>query len=347
MEPQPPLPLANGHGNSIVDRDVWLACAAPLSRLPTVGDDVYYFPDGHAEQCPAHLPAPLPAPHFFPCTVTDISLGADDKTDEVFAKISLRPGLAAASRPDPGSSNSPPREPLSYSIKELSQSDANGGGSFCVPRYCGDHVWPKVDFEADPPMQNLVMHDTTGKQWEFRHVYRAKQPRHVLTTGWSKFVNAKLLVAGDIIVFMRRPNGDLIVGLRRMPRYAGTLHRPGAGGDAQDPDQPPRNALARVPPKDVMEAARLAAEGRPFTVTYYPRKAAGEFVVPRNEVEGVLDTLWEPGSHVLMQFAEAEDTRRTMWADGHVKAIHQKIWRALEVLNYDDPYLANYLLQYY
>lgn len=96
-----------------------------------------------------------------------------------------------------------------------------------------------------------------------------------------------------------------------------------------------------------MEAARLAAEGRPFTVTYYPRKAAGEFVVPRNEVEGVLDTLWEPGSHVLMQFAEAEDTRRTMWADGHVKAIHQKIWRALEVLNYDDPYLANYLLQYY
>ena len=92
MEPQPPLPLANGHGNSIVDRDVWLACAAPLSRLPTVGDDVYYFPDGHAEQCPAHLPAPLPAPHFFPCTVTDISLATDDKTDELFAKISLRLG---------------------------------------------------------------------------------------------------------------------------------------------------------------------------------------------------------------------------------------------------------------
>jgi hypothetical protein len=29
------------------------------------------------------------------------------------------------------------------------------------------------------------LHDTTGKQWDFRHVYR----------GWSKFVNAKLLVA--------------------------------------------------------------------------------------------------------------------------------------------------------
>jgi hypothetical protein len=32
-----------------------------------------------------------------------------------------------------------------------------------------------------------------------------------------------------------------------------------------------------------------------------------------------------------MQVMEAEDTRRTVWADGHVKSLHQNIWRALEV----------------
>jgi hypothetical protein len=313
-------PLPDGDG--IVDRDVWLACAVPLSRLPTVGAEVYYFPHGHAEQCPAHLPAPLPAPHLFPCTVTHVTLGADDSTNEVFAKISLSPGPHAASPPDP---TSPPLE-LSYFTKELTQSDANNGGGFSVPRYCADHIFPTLDFDADPPVQNLVMRDTRGNPWHFRHIYRGTPRRHLLTTGWSRFVNAKLLVAGDIVVFMRRTNGDLIVGLRRTPRYP--LVFPGANAN-QEP--PPRNARARVPPQDVMEAARLAAEGRPFTVTYFPRQAAGEFVVPRTEVEGALATRWDPGTQVRMQVMEAEDTRRAVWADGHVKALHQNIWRALEV----------------
>jgi hypothetical protein len=344
MAPQPPLAPADG----IVDRDVWLACAVPLSRLPTVGAEVYYFPHGHAEQCPAHLPAPIPAPHLFPCIVTNLTLGADDKTNEVFAKISLSPGPhhapAAASSlvgPDPttttkeSESDSPPHpqpQELSYFTKELTQSDANNGGGFSVPRYCADHIFPTLDFDADPPVQNLVMRDTRGNPWQFRHIYRGTPRRHLLTTGWSRFVNAKLLVAGDIVVFMRRTNGDLIVGLRRTPRYP--LVFPGADANAnanQDQQPPPRNARARVPPQDVMEAARLAAEGRPFTVTYFPRQAAGEFVVPRDEVERALATRWEPGTEVRMQVMEAEDTRRTVWADGHVKALHQNIWRALEV----------------
>jgi len=317
----------DGDGDGIVDRDVWLACAVPLSRLPTVGAEVYYFPHGHAEQCPAHLPAPLPAPHLFPCTVTHVTLGADDRTNEVFAKISLSPGPHAASPPDPTSDDSPPLE-LSYFTKELTQSDANNGGGFSVPRYCADHIFPTLDFDADPPVQNLVMRDTRGNPWQFRHIYRGTPRRHLLTTGWSRFVNAKLLVAGDIVVFMRRTNGDLIVGLRRTPRYP--LVFPGANAN-QEPPPPPRNARARVPPQDVMEAARLAAEGRPFTVTYFPRQAAGEFVVPRTEVEGALATRWDPGTQVRMQVMEAEDTRRAVWADGHVKALHQNIWRALEV----------------
>jgi hypothetical protein len=333
MGPQPPLHLPAANGDSIVDRDVWLACAVPLSRLPAVGAEVYYFPHGHAEQCPAHLPAPLPAPHLFPCTVAGVSLGADDETNEVFAKISLSPGPhrgpAAACRTDP-TSDCPPQE-LSYFTKELTQSDANNGGGFSVPRYCADHIFPTLDFDANPPVQKLFMRDTRGNPWQFRHIYRGTPRRHLLTTGWSRFVNAKLLVAGDIVVFMRRHNGDLIVGLRRTPRYPLVFPRVGSGAGV-DPDQPPpRNARARVPPQDVIEAARLAAEGRSFAVTYFPRQAAGEFIVPRDEVEGVLATRWEPGAQVRMQVMEAEDTRRTVWADGHVKSLHQNIWRALEV----------------
>ncbi|EEE66689.1 hypothetical protein OsJ_23344 [Oryza sativa Japonica Group] len=51
-------PLADD-GDGIVDRDMWLACAAPNSgRLPAVGSVVFYFVDGHAAQF-CQFPAPL------------------------------------------------------------------------------------------------------------------------------------------------------------------------------------------------------------------------------------------------------------------------------------------------
>ncbi|XP_062185421.1 auxin response factor 13-like [Phragmites australis] len=315
---------------SIVDRDVWLACAVPLSRLPALASQIYYFPHGHAEQCPAHLPALLPGPHLFPCTVTAIRFGADAKTNEVFAAISLHPGPHRGPPADP---NGPQLDhQLTYFAKQLTQSDANNGGGFSVPRYCADAIFPSLDFDADPPVQNLIMRDPKGKAWQFRHIYRGTPRRHLLTTGWSKFVNAKLLVAGDSVVFMRRPNGDLIIGLRRVPRFPVSAS---LGGASAAQAQAPRNARARVPPEDVMEAARLAAEGSPFTVTYFPRQGAGEFVVPRKEVEDALATSWEPGMQVRMQVMEAEDARRTDWANGTVKALRPSIWRALEI-GWDD-----------
>ncbi|RCV14751.1 hypothetical protein SETIT_3G003300v2 [Setaria italica] len=318
---QPPPAAAD---DPIVDRDVWLACAIPLSRLPVVGAQVYYFPHGHAEQCPDHLPAPLPTPHLFPCTVTAVGLGADDKTNEVFAQISLQPGPHRGPpppAPDAADLN------LSFFAKQLTQSDANNGGGFSVPRHCADHIFPKLRFEDDPPVQNLVMRDPVGDHWQFRHIYRGTPRRHLLTTGWSKFVNAKLLVAGDTVVFMRRPDGELLIGLRRAPRY------PVVARAADQP--PPCNARARVPPGDVMEAARLAAEGSPFTVNYFPRQGAAEFVVPRKEVEDALASRWEPGTQVRMQVMEAEDARRTEWANGTLNKLHPNIWRALEI-DWDD-----------
>jgi hypothetical protein len=302
MATEPALPQGHGDGDSIVDRDVWLACAVPFSRVPTVGAEVYYFPDGHAEQ---HLLAPLPASHRFPCTctVTDVSLGAEDRTDEVFAKISLRPGPAAASRPEPGpgpgSSNST-RQGLSYFVNELLHRDTSTSGMFCIPRYCTEHIFPKLDLNANPPEQDLVMRDTRGKPWQFHHIYVVKIRQHRLTAGWSEFVDAKLLVAGDTIVFMRHPNGDLILGLRR--KATRTSWRPRASPPWAGPSRSP-TSRDRPPWSSSSRTARWIARSPP----------AG------NEARRLED----------------ENKQRSVWVDGHVvKANRQNIWRMLEVLKF-------------
>ncbi|KAF8769367.1 hypothetical protein HU200_006889 [Digitaria exilis] len=311
-----------------IDRDVWLACAVLSPRLPAVGAQVYYFPTATPSSAPTtsrrrsprrtSSPASSP-PSAWPPTTRPTRCSPKSRS----SRAPPRAG-AGARRRHPA--------PPHLLRKQLTQSDANNGGGFSVPRYCADHIFPKLDFEADPPVQNLVMRDPMGNDWQFRHIYRGTPRRNLLTTGWSKFVNAKLLVAGDTVVFMRRPDGQLLIGLRRAPRY-----HPFAASAQQQ--QQPRNTRARVPPGDVMEAARLAAEGSPFTVTYFPRQGAAEFVVPRKEVEDALASHWEPGTQVRMQVMEAEDARRAEWANGTIKALHPNIWRAIQI-EWDDssPY---------
>ncbi|KAI5015414.1 hypothetical protein ZWY2020_056804 [Hordeum vulgare] len=70
---------------------------------------------------------------------------------------------------------------------------------------------------------------------------------------------------------------------------------------------------------EVDDTVRLAAEGAPFTVTYYPRQGAREFVVPKQEVEEALVGAWRPGVQVRMKFLDAEE-RRSEWINGVVKA---------------------------
>ncbi|KAK1695167.1 hypothetical protein QYE76_011864 [Lolium multiflorum] len=269
-------------------------------------------------------PAPSLLPDIFPCTVAAVRLFADPKTDEPYATVSLVPG------PHRDPADAAPTQDHShrgfcYYAKQLTQSDANNGGGFSVPRSCADLVFPPLDFAADPPVQTLRMRDPLGASWEFRHIYRGTPRRHLLTTGWSKFVNAKLLVAGDAVVFMRRPDGDLLAGVRRAPRYPAACQGAAAGQRGR-----PHNARARVPPQEVDDAARLAAEGRPFTVTYYPRQGAGEFVVPKKEVEDATLPDWNPGFQVRMKFLDAEE-RRSEWINGVVKAVDKGIWRMLEI----------------
>ncbi|KAL7095840.1 hypothetical protein ACP275_10G047800 [Erythranthe tilingii] len=359
-----------------LDSQLWHACAGSMVQMPSVNSKVFYFPQGHSEHasgivdfrtCPK-------IPSYIPSRVTAVKFMADPETDEVFAKIHLVPitgnevvfddhDVAAAGGGVGGGSENQ-EKPTSFA-KTLTQSDANNGGGFSVPRYCAETIFPRLDYSSDPPVQTILAKDVHGETWKFRHIYRGTPRRHLLTTGWSTFVNHKKLVAGDSIVFMRAENGDLCVGIRRAKRGIGggeaaTGWNPAGGNPAvpygglsaflrEDEGKLSRNSngdsisSGRVKPEAVIEAATLGASGRPFEVVYYPRASTPEFCVRASLVKAALQIRWCSGMRFKMPF-ETEDSSRISWFMGTISAVHvadpirwpDSPWRLLQVA-WDEP----------
>lgn len=224
-----------------IDPQLWHACAGSMVQIPPLNSTVFYFPQGHAEHCLASVNFPssaTPIPPLILCRVACLKFLADSETDEVYAKIRLVP-LPPTTDLDFEDSNSAnlslncdgeSEKPASFA-KTLTQSDANNGGGFSVPRYCAETIFPRLDYSIDPPVQTVVAKDVHGEIWKFRHIYRGTPRRHLLTTGWSTFVNQKKLVAGDSIVFLRAQNGDLCVGIRRAKKGIGNgIDSPSSSG---------------------------------------------------------------------------------------------------------------------
>ncbi|URE13139.1 auxin response factor [Musa troglodytarum] len=341
-----------------VDPQVWKACAGSSARIPAVGSRVCYFPQGHTEQA-ASPPdfSGLPAvPDVVLCRISAVRLLANPDTDEVFSSIGLDPGPSAALTPS--SSSSPPEvanggDRLVFFSKFLTPSDANNGGGFSVPRFCADMIFPPLDFNADPPVQTIWLCDVHGNLWDFRHIYRGTPRRHLLTTGWSKFVNSKKLIAGDSVIFMKDESGKIFVGVRRTSRYCGPVDHSsyipqsatlvtmmenfsGSVGFS-------RNVRGRVPAASVVEAVRLAGMGLPFEVLYYPRAGSPEFVVAEEAVEAAMRVRWTSGMRIRMSL-ETEDSARMTWFQGTLSSVGmydveqwpRSPWRMLEV-NWDEP----------
>ncbi|XP_024377988.1 auxin response factor 18 [Physcomitrium patens] len=204
-----------------LDAQLWHACAGGMVQLPHVGAKVVYFPQGHGEQAAStpEFPRTLVPNGSVPCRVVSVNFLADTETDEVFARICLQPeiGSSAQDLTDDSLASPPLEKPASFA-KTLTQSDANNGGGFSIPRYCAETIFPPLDYCIDPPVQTVLAKDVHGEVWKFRHIYRGTPRRHLLTTGWSTFVNQKKLVAGDAIVFLRIASGELCVGVRRSMR---------------------------------------------------------------------------------------------------------------------------------
>ncbi|RAL54645.1 hypothetical protein DM860_001773 [Cuscuta australis] len=354
-----------------LDSQLWHACAGSMVQMPAVNSKVFYFPQGHAEHASGDVQfgnSPR-IPPYVPCRVSAIKYLADPETDEVFSKIRLAPVNGNESDLDEEDEEEDdvavgvkraadnPDKPASFA-KTLTQSDANNGGGFSVPRYCAETIFPRLDYSADPPVQTILAKDVHGETWKFRHIYRGTPRRHLLTTGWSTFVNHKKLVAGDSIVFLRAENGDLCVGIRRAKRgicpssgwnpvggYGGGYSAFLREGDNRVPltsGGGGRNN-GKVKAESVVEATDSAVRGEAFEVIYYPRAGTPEFCVKASVVKATLRARWCSGLRFKMPF-ETEDSSRISWFMGTISSVQvadplrwpDSPWRLLQV-TWDEP----------
>ncbi|XWS53287.1 hypothetical protein CRYUN_Cryun11dG0144000 [Craigia yunnanensis] len=358
-----------------LDPQLWHACAGSMVQIPAVNSKVFYFPQGHAEHSLSSVDfsSSPQIPALVLCRVASVKFLADTETDEVYAKIMLIPlpngerDLEDDAVLGDGSNGSDKVEKPASFAKTLTQSDANNGGGFSVPRYCAETIFPRLDYTADPPVQTVIAKDVHGEIWKFRHIYRGTPRRHLLTTGWSSFVNQKKLVAGDSIVFLRAENGDLCVGIRRAKRGIGNGPESGAPGWnsglgngncvspyagfsaflREDESKIMRNGNLRgkgkVRPEAVLEAVALASRGQLFEVIYHPRASTPEFCVKASAVRATMRIPWCSGMRFKMAF-ETEDSSRISWFMGTVSSVQvadpirwpNSPWRLLQV-TWDEP----------
>ncbi|XP_023536672.1 auxin response factor 17-like [Cucurbita pepo subsp. pepo] len=346
-----------------MDRQLWQAFAGKSVHIHTVGSEVYYFVQGHVEQA-TYIPSLSQSVLSNPatkCLVTGTDFHADSLSDEVCIKLNLhpiRPGRdesVVVSRFGRCDDNGGERDKIESFAKILTSSDANNGGGFSVPRCCADSVFPPLNYQADPPVQTLSITDVHGVVWNFRHIYRGTPRRHLLTTGWSKFVNHKKLIAGDSVVFAKNLRGDMFVGIRRAST---SITRAISGGDCGRWNSQnggarcsleencsgdggtkvfSRRNIGKLPAEAVANAAELAAQFKPFELVYYPRAGRSEFVVQVEKVNKSKNYQWYSGTRVKMAM-ETEYSKMT-WYQGTVTSASVpehgpwmgSPWRMLEV----------------
>ncbi|KAG5525723.1 hypothetical protein RHGRI_032124 [Rhododendron griersonianum] len=343
--------------------ELWHACAGPLVTLPREGERAYYFPEGHMEQVVylfnipkiecnplTHTLLPLKAsthqgldqqlpsfnlPAKILCKVMYVQLRADPETDEVYAQITLLP---EADQTEVTSPDSPLPEPQSCNVhsfcKTLTASDTSTHGGFSVLRRHADDCLPPLDMSQQPPWQELVATDLRGNEWHFRHIFRGQPRRHLLTTGWSVFVSAKKLIAGDAFIFLRQvgENGELRVGVRKLMRQ-------------------PNNMPSSVISTHSMHIGLLAtashaiSTGTLFSVFYWPRTSRSEFVVSVNRYLEARSHKLSVGMRFKMRFEGEEVPERRYYAfSGTIVGVGESPssrwpnseWRSLKV-QWDEP----------
>nr|GMD04930.1 auxin response factor 1 [Ipomoea batatas] len=318
-------------------KELWHACAGPLVTLPREGERVYYFPQGHMEQLEASthqgLDQQLPSfnlPAKILCKVMNVFLRAEPETDEVYAQVTLlpEPEQSEVTSPDP-----PLPEPEQCNVhsfcKTLTASDTSTHGGFSVLRRHADECLPPLDMSQQPPWQELVSTDLHGNEWHFRHIFRGQPRRHLLTTGWSVFVSAKKLVAGDAFIFLRGENGELRVGVRRLMRQLNNM--------------PSSVISSHSMHLGVLATASHAINtGTLFSVFYRPRTSRSEFLVSVNKYIEAQNHKLSVGMRFKMRFegeevperrfsgtiVGVEDNPSSRWPDSK--------WRSLKV-QWDEP----------
>ncbi|KAE8009608.1 hypothetical protein FH972_006036 [Carpinus fangiana] len=274
--------------------ELWLACAGSHVYVPRVGEKVFYFPQGHIEQVEAYTDQDgmMEMPIYnlsskILCKVVYVQLKANSQTDEVFAQVTLLPVAEQddISSEDENAVSSPQRASVCSFVKRLTPSDTSTHGGFSVPKQQAVECFPPLNMSQEPPVQGLVAQDLQGFKWHFRHIYRGQPRRHLLTSGWSSFVTAKKLVAGDACIFLRGENGQLCVGLRRAMKQL-------------------NNVATSVISRHSMQHGILASafhavtSGTMFTVYYHPWTSPSKFIIPYTKLNR---SVYSVGTRFRMQ----------------------------------------------
>ncbi|KAK4776914.1 hypothetical protein SAY86_005602 [Trapa natans] len=226
---------------------------------------------------------------------------ADLETDEVYAQMTLQPMSPQEQKEVyllPSELGTANKQPTNYFCKTLTASDTSTHGGFSVPRRAAEKVFPPLDYTQQPPAQELIARDLHDNEWKFRHIFRGQPKRHLLTTGWSVFVSAKKLAAGDSVLFIWNEKNQLLLGIRRACR--------------------PQTAMpSSVLSSDSMHIGLLAAAAHAagtnscFTIFYNPRASPSEFVIPLGKyVKSVYHTRVSVDMRFRMLFETEESSVR-------------------------------------
>ncbi|XP_029126023.1 auxin response factor 3 isoform X2 [Cajanus cajan] len=297
---------ASASASSSVCLELWHACAGPMISLPKKGSLVVYFPQGHVEQF-RHFSLPVSAnipSHVF-CRVLHVNLNAEEGSDEVYCQVVLVPeteqvqqklreeGMNAAGEEEDAEAGMKSTTPHMF-CKTLTASDTSTHGGFSVPRRAAEDCFPPLDYSQQRPSQELVAKDLHGQEWRFRHIYRGQPRRHLLTTGWSAFVNKKKLVSGDAVLFLRGEDGELRLGIRRAAQLKSGI------------------TFSSLPCQQLnlgslVEVVNALSTRCAFTIHYNPRVSSSEFIIPIHKFLKSLDYSYSVGMRFRMRF-ETEDT---------------------------------------
>ncbi|CAN1850802.1 Auxin response factor 6 [Linum perenne] len=292
-----------------LNSELWHACAGPLVSLPNLGSRVVYFPQGHSEQVAAstnkevdaHIPNYPSLPPQLICQLHNVTMHSDVETDEVYAQMTLQP-LSPEEQKEvyllPAELGAPSKQPTNYFCKTLTASDTSTHGGFSVPRRAAEKVFPPLDYSQTPPCQELIARDLHDNEWKFKHIFRGQPKRHLLTTGWSVFVSAKRLVAGDSVIFIWTEKNQMLLGIRRANRQQTVMPSSVLSSDSMH-----IGLLAA--------AAHAAATNSRFTIFFNPRASPSEFVIPLAKyVKAVYHTRVSVGMRFRMLFETEESSVR-------------------------------------
>nr|XP_043621681.1 auxin response factor 1-like [Erigeron canadensis]XP_043621682.1 auxin response factor 1-like [Erigeron canadensis] len=265
--------LSSGPLTKTMYKELWLACAGPQVSIPCVGERVYYFPEGHMEQIKAYMhngsQQQLPSFYLPPkilCKVVNVQLLVEPDTDEIYADITLLPDhdQGEVIIPDP-----PLLESSTCMVrticKTLTTLDTSTIGGLSLPLRDAVDCLLTLDMSQQPSWQEVVASDLQNNEWHFCHMLQEHPKRHFLTTGWSDFVNAKKLVAGDAFLFLRGGNGEICVGVRRRKNHTSSATS----------NETHLSILATT--------SHAITSGTRFLVTYRPRASPSPFIISLNK----------------------------------------------------------------